>query len=176
MNVELAILLSDLTLKGQKYLTGAYAIGKGYAAAKSGEEIGASPADYAHAANAVDFNTTRMRKLIDDMETEIRRLDPAYYASTDDYMAAVNGVFDRYEARTHAITMYAEEPFMAGFVQGGKEAQDGLAKKLLVSSDEVGFIWRTVGDERVCPICLDLDGTWFPLEQNVAGGWSGHPG
>ena len=172
---ELAVLLTSLLNAGDKNLKGAYAIGKGYAAAKSGFDVEANPIDVGLAAKSIDFNAVHINDLVRNMEDDIMRINPGNYATAADYMADVDKTFDRYASRASSITAFAEQPFKDGFIQGGKEVQTKLASKLGVSSDEVGFVWATVGDERVCDICRGLDGTWFPLDHG-AGVWSAHIG
>lgn len=171
----LSILLDELTASGEEHLPKAYAVGKAYAAAKSGYEIEASPLDRDISLRSVAFNSNQLNEMLQSLDREILSLNPASYATVTDYMKDIERVFDKYANRKQAWVYYAEQPFFDGFVQGSKEVQMDLATEYGVPDTQMGFTWKTAGDERVCPTCSSLDGQWFPLDSmDVA--WSAHIG
>lgn len=175
VRTALMILLSELSKTGEDKLTKAYAIGKAYAASKSGFEIEASPLDRDIASKAVMFNSQQLNTMLENLDKEIMSLNPAVYPTITDYMKDVERVFDKYANRKAAWTYYAEQPFFDGFIQGSKEVAPQLAQERGVPDTQMGFTWRTTGDERVCSICVGLDGQWFPLD-NMDVTWSAHIG
>jgi len=165
--MSLKIALSDLMNKmkkaGDEHLPKSYAIGKGYAAAKSGYEVMGSPLDSEVVAARVGFNEEKIIKMVNEMEEKILAIKPSAYASTTEYMADVDRIFNTYAGRAHAYAYYSEQLFLDGWVQGGREIAGELGDEWNMPEERVGFFWRVVGDERTCQICWDLNGNWYPL-------------
>src|SRR3990172_10491704 len=166
----------DLTDASKEFLPEAYALGKGYAQAKSGHEVLSGGFDRDIAFQSVGFQMDKINKMIQRMDAEILSINPAHFESVSEYMAEVGKTFDKFANRAHPIKYYAEQPFFDGWVQGGKEVAVELAKEKKVTEEEIGFTWRTAGDERVCPVCSSLDGKWFSLTGGEQVSWSSHIG
>lgn len=161
----------------EEHLPKAYATGKGYAAAKSGHQISAGRRDADIAARSMQFNDEKLTAMLANLDRDILSIDPAAYASIDEYLAEIDRIFDAYAGRANAYVYYAEQSYLDGFMQGGMEVRDELATDYGVTPQETGFYWRTAADEKVCPTCEALDGEWFPLaEGELALSWQSHIG
>lgn len=164
-NIAFQILLSDLIKLGDKSIEGSYAVGKGYAAAKSGKDIGDHLLDADIVLNMQTTNAASVADMVRALDTEILSVNPSGFASVTEYMAELDKIFDKYENRSAAWAFSNEQPFFDGFIQGSKEIQDDIARDKGVNGQDIGFTWRTSEDERVCVICEALDGEWFPIEE-----------
>jgi len=169
------ILLSDLLNLGDKSIGDSYSLGKGYAAAKSGIDVVGNPLDDDFVLNYKTRNAVSVADMVKALDNDIMAVNPAAFASVDDYMAELNTIFDKYENRSAAWAFSNEQPFFDGFVQGSKDVQDDIARDRGVDRDQIGFTWRTSEDEKVCVICNDLDGEWFPIDElDIV--WTAHIG
>lgn len=160
----LTILLNDLTNLGEEKINQSYTVGKAMASAKSGYDIQASLLDRDISLRSVTFNTEQLDQMLTKLDAEIMNINPAGFASTTEYMKEVERVFDKYAHRQQSWVFYLEQPYYDGFLQGSKEIKDRLAQEKNVPDSQMGFFWRTMGDERVCAICEALDGQWFPMD------------
>jgi len=173
--IAFEILLADLLKLGDDSITNSYSLGKGYAAAKSGKDIGDHLLDADIVLNMKTTNAVSVADMVRALDAEIMSVNPAGFATVTEYMAELESIFDKYENRSHAWAFSNEQPFFDGFVQGSKEVQEDIARDRGVNGQDIGFTWRTSEDERVCVICEALDGEWFPLE-DLTITWTAHIG
>jgi len=163
--IALQILIADLIKLGDDSIADSFAVGKGYAAAKSGKEVVTHLLDDDIVLNMKTFNAASVEDMVRALDAEILSVNPSGFASVTEYMAELDKIFDKYENRSAAWAFSNEQPFFDGFIQGSKEVQDEIARDKGVNGQDIGFTWRTSEDERVCVICESLDGEWFPLEE-----------
>jgi len=162
--IALQILIADLIKLGDSSIADSFAVGKGYAAAKSGKEVVTHLLDDDVVLNMKTFNAASVEDMVRALDAEILSVNPSGFASVTEYMAELDKIFDKYENRSAAWAFSNEQPFFDGFIQGSKEVRDDIAIDRGVNGQDIGLFWKTSEDELVCEICLALDGEWFPLE------------
>lgn len=165
LSIILSHLGDDMAKAGREHLPAAYATGKGYAAAKSGVALAGRAEDANRAYQSVAKNEAFIGQFLSRLEHDISAVDPLDFEDVDVFLAEIDRVFDIYANRIDAWTNYAEQSYLDGFMAGAGEAADSLATDWGVTSEEVGMIWHTAEDEKVCEICADLDGEWFPASE-----------
>src|SRR3989304_7681622 len=109
----------DLTDASKEFLPEAYALGKGYAQAKSGHEVMSGGFDRDIAFQSVGFQMDKINKMIQRMDSEILAINPAAFESVGQYMAEVEKTFEKFANRAHAIKYYTEHPFLEAWAREG---------------------------------------------------------